>query len=203
MASAPPPKHVAVVLFPGFQLLDITGPLDILNTLSRSTPLTLSILAATLDPVSTNIPVQAPYLESLTPSTPPKSNFGESIVPTHTFETAPKDIDTLIIPGGFGSRSEENIEGVVEFGIISFLQSGHFLPHIPQSIIINATRRKNPLTPLLASTLLLPFPHLPPHRLHRLRHPRQIRRPRRPARDVQQKSLHVGQATEREGEMGG
>lgn len=117
MTSSPPPKHIAIVLFPGFQLLDITGPLDVLNTLSRSTPLNLSILAATLDPVSTHIPGQAPYLESLTPSSPPKSNFGESIVPTHTFETAPKDIDTLIIPGGFGSRAEENIEGVVELGM--------------------------------------------------------------------------------------
>lgn len=47
-AKPPPPKHIAVVLFPGFQLLDVAGPLDILNILSRTTPLKLSILAATL-----------------------------------------------------------------------------------------------------------------------------------------------------------
>ncbi|KAK3213889.1 hypothetical protein GRF29_28g1379511 [Pseudopithomyces chartarum] len=99
MTSSPPPKHIAIVLFPGFQLLDITGPLDVLNTLSRSTPLNLSILAATLDPVSTHIPGHAPYLESLTPSSPPKRH---------------RHVDYT---GGFGSRSEENIEGVIEFGM--------------------------------------------------------------------------------------
>lgn len=36
-------------------------------------------------------------------------------MPTHTFATAPDDLEVLIIPGGFGSRKEENIEGVVEF----------------------------------------------------------------------------------------
>jgi putative intracellular protease/amidase len=36
-------------------------------------------------------------------------------VPTHTFDTAPDDIEVLIVPGGFGSRQEENIDGVIEF----------------------------------------------------------------------------------------
>lgn len=115
MASTPP-NHIAVILFPGFQLLDITGPLDVLNSLARSTPLKLSILAATLNPVTTHIPGPTPYLASLTPTSPPGSNFAESMVPTHTFDTAPDDIDTLIIPGGLGSRREENTKPVVEFG---------------------------------------------------------------------------------------
>ncbi|KAK7192401.1 hypothetical protein DPSP01_004986 [Paraphaeosphaeria sporulosa] len=113
--AAKTPKHVAVILFPGFQLLDITGPLDTLNILSRSTPLRLSILAATLDPVSTALPISTPYLSTLTPSSPPDSPFAQSIVPTHTFDTAPAGIEVLIIPGGFGSRAEENVTPVVEF----------------------------------------------------------------------------------------
>ncbi|KAL1604906.1 hypothetical protein SLS60_004447 [Paraconiothyrium brasiliense] len=113
--APPTPKHIAIILFPGFQLLDITGPLDVLNILSRSTPLRLSILASTLDPVSTSLPLQTPYLTTLTPSTPPNSDFGQAIVPTHTFDNAPNDIEVLIIPGGFGSRAEENVEPIVKF----------------------------------------------------------------------------------------
>ncbi|KAF1970689.1 ThiJ/PfpI family protein [Bimuria novae-zelandiae CBS 107.79] len=111
----PPPKHIAVLLFPGFQLLDATGPLDILNTLSRSTPLRLSILAATLEPVSTQIPVPTPALSSLTPPGIVESSFAQAIIPTHTFDNAPDGIEVLIVPGGFGSRAEEGVQGVVEF----------------------------------------------------------------------------------------
>jgi putative intracellular protease/amidase len=104
MAPSTPTK-IGVILFPGFQLLDITGPLDVLNLLAAQTPLQLSILAATLDPVSTQ--------HDLNASTSP--TFHQSIVPTHTFATAPDDLEVLIIPGGYGSREEEGIEGVVEF----------------------------------------------------------------------------------------
>lgn len=99
------PKNIGVILFPGFQLLDITGPLDVLNLLSYTHVLNLSIIASTLSPVSTS------HARSLDAG----SNFSQSIVPTHTFSTAPDDIEVLIIPGGFGSRKEENIDSVVEF----------------------------------------------------------------------------------------
>jgi hypothetical protein len=36
-------------------------------------------------------------------------------VPTHTFETAPSDIEVLIIPGGIGARNEEAVRPVVQF----------------------------------------------------------------------------------------
>jgi putative intracellular protease/amidase len=70
---------------------DVFGPLDILNTLGRERTIRLSIIAATLDPVSTRPP------SNMTHSSP---QFAESIVPTHTFETAPKDLEVLIVPGG-------------------------------------------------------------------------------------------------------
>ncbi|KAF1957867.1 class I glutamine amidotransferase-like protein [Byssothecium circinans] len=100
-----PPKHIGVILFPGFQLLDLCGPLDVLNLLAIHHSLNLTILANTLEPVSTQHAGQSDR----------KSSFGEKIVPTHTFATAPEDIEVLIVPGGFGSRKEENIEGVLEF----------------------------------------------------------------------------------------
>ncbi|KAF2439243.1 class I glutamine amidotransferase-like protein [Karstenula rhodostoma CBS 690.94] len=102
----PTPTHIAILLFPGFQLLDITGPLDTLNTLSRTTPLRLTILATTLDPVSTALP----------PSTPtPSPSFAQSILPTHTLATAPPDIDVLLIPGGLGTRAPETISPLLPF----------------------------------------------------------------------------------------
>lgn len=105
MPAPKPPTKIGVVLFPGFQLLDICGPLDVLNLLSTTHTLDLSILAATLAPVSTKHHM----------SETSGSNFSESIVPTHTFETAPDDLEVLIIPGGYGARKEENIQGAIEF----------------------------------------------------------------------------------------
>jgi putative intracellular protease/amidase len=91
-----------VVLFPGFQLLDVAGPLDILNLLSQSVPLELSILSSTLEPVSTLAPGS-------------KTTFGQSIVPTHTFADAPDDIEVLLVPGGLGCRDEANIKPAVDY----------------------------------------------------------------------------------------
>lgn len=98
------PVHYAIILFPGFQALDAFGPLDTLNILAGQTHLTLSIIANTLDPVSTKhnrYPIQSP--------------FAESIVPTHTFASPPENIDVLIVPGGFGTREKMIMDPVVEF----------------------------------------------------------------------------------------
>jgi len=100
-----PPTKIGVILFPGFQLLDVAGPIDALNILSMTRTLHLSILAATLDPVSTR--------HHATATT--GSDFAQSIVPTHTFDNPPEDLEVLIIPGGIGARKDENVEPVVQF----------------------------------------------------------------------------------------
>lgn len=56
-----------------------------------------------MDPVTTRVP-------GLGTSSP---NFAQSIVPTHTFETAPQ-LDVLIVPGGFGNRAP-GLESLVNF----------------------------------------------------------------------------------------
>ena len=93
-----PPTSFAVILYPGFQLLDIAGPLDLLNTLSSNNPsLTIHLLSSTLDPV----PVKHPALVSKNPA------FSQSFVPTDTytsFLTSCTPVDVLLIPGGIGSR---------------------------------------------------------------------------------------------------
>jgi transcriptional regulator GlxA family with amidase domain len=83
--------HFGVVLFPGFSPLDVFGPMDVLNVLSHIYPgkFTLSVLAATLDPVST-ISADLPG---------PNPSFAQSVVPTHTYATAPP-LDVLFVPGG-------------------------------------------------------------------------------------------------------
>ncbi|CAM1510696.1 Fc.00g010310.m01.CDS01 [Cosmosporella sp. VM-42] len=91
-----------VALFPGFQALDVFGPLDTLNVMSKRQPLTLSLLHTSLEPVST-----------LADETP--GRIGQSIVPTHTYDTAPEDIEVLLVPGGMGNRNEKNVLRVREF----------------------------------------------------------------------------------------
>ncbi|KAF8810851.1 DJ-1/PfpI family protein [Phlegmacium glaucopus] len=99
------PLAYGVVIYPGYQALDIFGPLDALNTLSLAYPLNLSVIAQTLDPISTKLPGAFGN---------PRSDFGQSIKPTHTFSTAPP-IDVLLIPGGIGTRDPANVEEVVEY----------------------------------------------------------------------------------------
>ncbi|KAF2017407.1 class I glutamine amidotransferase-like protein [Aaosphaeria arxii CBS 175.79] len=114
------PKHYGMLVFPHFQALDVFGPLDVLNTLAMvyKLPMQLSIISATLDPVSTGMG---------------PSSFGESIVPTSTFAqvqseygnaqardtgnvTVPGnstdlgDVDVLFVPGGGGTRKDLTAE---------------------------------------------------------------------------------------------
>ncbi|KAH8597546.1 class I glutamine amidotransferase-like protein [Bisporella sp. PMI_857] len=86
------PTKIGAVLFPSFQALDLFGPLDALNSLSWNYPLNLSLVAATLDPVSTR-PREMNAINS---------TFAERILPTHTFDTAP-DLEVLLVPGGVGT----------------------------------------------------------------------------------------------------
>lgn len=58
----------------------------------------LSIIAETLDPVSTKARTLAMNSTG--------SDFGESVVPTHSFATAPP-LDVLIVPGGSGTRAPD------------------------------------------------------------------------------------------------
>ena len=99
------PKKIGVVLFPTFQTLDVAGPLDAFQWLSNYVPdLQLCLLAHTLDPVSTKFSLTK-FPGSYA------SEFGLSIVPTHTFDYAPEDIDVLFVPGGFGTMADRGPDG--------------------------------------------------------------------------------------------
>ncbi|ATY64956.1 DJ-1 family [Cordyceps militaris] len=108
--AAAPPTRFAMVLFNGFQALDVFGPIDTLNLLSRilsrrspSSPgLSLALLAATLDPVTTAAPDAQQTTE-------------QKVLPTHTFATAPAALDVVLIPGGQGTRTPATIQPAVDF----------------------------------------------------------------------------------------
>jgi transcriptional regulator GlxA family with amidase domain len=118
------PLHYHLPLFPGFQLLDVAAPLDILNIRTQypdTSAITLTVSAATPDPVSVK------------PIPPPKANWrfdlpasnintacNQQMLPQCTFADVVsalkagkvaedgsgefKPIDVLIIPGGPGTR---------------------------------------------------------------------------------------------------
>ncbi|CAI7568788.1 unnamed protein product [Penicillium glandicola] len=91
----PAPLRVGIVLFPGFQALDVFGPVDCINILSCSHSVTLALISSTLEPVTTKSPAFA-------------NAIGQSVVPTHTFATAPS-LDLLFVPGGLGTRGSSPV----------------------------------------------------------------------------------------------
>ena len=107
MSSSYPTISFGVLLFPGFEVLDVAGPLEALNTLSRMEghqDMTLSILARTMDPID--------------PSPPNSKGMGfqksQRYLPTHTLDDTLK-IDVLLVPGGFGSLPPSDTKAEVEF----------------------------------------------------------------------------------------
>lgn len=91
------------MLFPGFQALDVFGPIDALNLLSTYHKMNLHIIAETPDPVSTK-----PLTDD---QNRVGSDFAQRVLPTHTFTTAPP-LDVLIVPGGLGTRAPGNTTAV-------------------------------------------------------------------------------------------
>jgi cyclohexyl-isocyanide hydratase len=82
---------IAMVLYPGFTLLDLAGPQTAFGLNGRT-----HLLWKTMEPVPTDM--------------------GVSMNPTATFDTAPENLDVLFVPGGFGT-----IEAMKDKQIIDFL----------------------------------------------------------------------------------
>lgn len=94
-----------MILFPAFEALDVFGPLEALNLLSRDFKMDLALIAATSEPVSTK--ARAANMNSK------NSSFAQSILPTYTFETAPH-LDVLFVPGGLGTRAPD-LNSTIDF----------------------------------------------------------------------------------------
>ncbi|KAK3331840.1 class I glutamine amidotransferase-like protein [Cercophora scortea] len=114
---------IGVVLFPGFQPLDVIGPLDMIFLLSGGQNMTLSTIWKETGPIWARAPPLAnseaapPPAEGTLPSTYPL--VGPHIVATHTFASAPK-LDILLVPGGGGNVVlSENNDTVIEDFLVS------------------------------------------------------------------------------------
>ncbi|KAK5744780.1 hypothetical protein LTR17_001856 [Elasticomyces elasticus] len=97
--SISPPNKWGFVLFQAYEPLDIFGPYEALLGLSRTHRIDIAWLAETLEPVSTGPKLPAMNAQN--------SSAFISIPPTHTFATAPSDIEVLLVPGGLGARAPD------------------------------------------------------------------------------------------------
>jgi transcriptional regulator GlxA family with amidase domain len=101
------PHRFGMIVYPGFQNLDVFGPIDALFFPALDHPINLSMIAYTLDPVSSLIPQMTNI----------GSTWATTVVPTHTFANPPKDLDVLFIPGGLGNRilSEDHLASLTGY----------------------------------------------------------------------------------------
>ncbi|KAI8580013.1 hypothetical protein K450DRAFT_238924 [Umbelopsis ramanniana AG] len=114
-STATPPQSFGVLLFPGFALLDVCGPLEMLNGLSSAVPITISLIALdSLEPVSTMVPVDSSSDETKENVEQQQPRTFQRLCPTHTLDTCPP-LDVLVIPGGFGVPNAAKDERVLKF----------------------------------------------------------------------------------------
>ncbi|CAG7931828.1 unnamed protein product [Penicillium olsonii] len=112
------PLHYHLPLFPGFQLLDVAAPLDILNIRTQypdTAGITLTVSAETIDPVSVKPvpPPDAKWKFDIAVNTAcnqhlvPQCTFADVIRALKSGKAGHGEIqpvDVLIIPGGPGTR---------------------------------------------------------------------------------------------------
>ncbi|KXX73710.1 Isonitrile hydratase [Madurella mycetomatis] len=104
---------VGYVVFPGYTILDVFGPLQFLSDLSWPFSMNLSVIAKVTGPVHSRPPLHhGPDGMPMDMS----AMIDAQIVATHTFETAPP-LDVLIVPGGIGdlTLTENNDTAIEEF----------------------------------------------------------------------------------------
>ncbi|KAK3297733.1 class I glutamine amidotransferase-like protein [Chaetomium fimeti] len=93
-----PPRRIGFMLPRAFDIIDVFGPLEVLQAVSRKTHLEMFMLGRTLDPVTTE-PVSASMNQF-------NSSFYPTFNPTHTYADNPP-IDVLVVPGGAAARSPD------------------------------------------------------------------------------------------------
>lgn len=72
----PPPLQIAMLLYPNFTMLDLTGPQCVLCRIGQT-----HLVSHSLEPVL--------------------SDTGIALVPTTTYDQCPTDLDVLFVPGGY------------------------------------------------------------------------------------------------------
>ncbi|MGJ4931418.1 DJ-1/PfpI family protein [Bradyrhizobium sp. HKCCYLS2038] len=84
---------IGLLVYQGMILLDLTGPLTVFNIMQAD----IRLMAASMAPVMTDV--------------------GIPVAPTHSFETAPAELDVLFVPGGL----KGTVDGMNDPRTIDFL----------------------------------------------------------------------------------
>ena len=90
MKQTEKPLEIAMLLFPGLTLLDLIGPQTVFSWFANT-----HLVWKTKDLVY--------------------SDTGFGVEPTDTFESCPRDLDILFVPGGFGQQKIMNDAEVLRF----------------------------------------------------------------------------------------
>jgi transcriptional regulator GlxA family with amidase domain len=98
MADSSPARQIVVPLFPGVQSLDVCGPVEVFTGARR-------LLDADSYEIRTLSVDGAPVCTS----------SGLTLVPDGTLAQAPRAIDTLIVPGGYGTRAAVRDEALLRW----------------------------------------------------------------------------------------
>jgi putative intracellular protease/amidase len=84
------PRRLGAIVYPGFEMLDLFGPLEMFSLLGE-TGLCIEIVAERSGPVAAALGDAGP--------------LGPRVVAGHDFGDAP-DLDLLLVPGGIGTREQ-------------------------------------------------------------------------------------------------
>src|SRR5579862_4593258 len=90
MKQTQPPLEIAMLLYPGLTLLDLIGPQTVFSWFAN-----IHLVWKTKDLVI--------------------SDTGIGIQPSATFETCPRELDVLFVPGGFGQNAIMGDPAVLAF----------------------------------------------------------------------------------------
>ena len=112
-AAASRPLTLGVVLYPGFELLDVFGPLEMFASVGRSL-LTIHMIAERAGPVAAGTVTDGPV--------------GPRVVADFGFDDAPA-LDLLLVPGGIGTFAE-----LANPKIIAFLRERSLTARITASV---------------------------------------------------------------------
>lgn len=106
------------IVFPGFEPLDIWGPMEILFSLSGVYNMTLSTISFEAGPISARLNRTFTIGPNGT-LVDPKFALNPTIMATHSFADAP-ELDVIIVPGGVGNFLLDNENN---FGMEDFIAS--------------------------------------------------------------------------------
>ena len=110
----PVPTKFGLLLYPGFEVLDVFGPLEALNVISREEFEWIGVKY--IPNVSLSVITSENTYNPISPAYKDKdgSCIVQKIVPDHTIYDAPEDLEVLLIPGGLGSSdvNDDTVEWV-------------------------------------------------------------------------------------------